>query len=638
MKKNISFLVVLLSFIIVNAQSVKKGFKDYRDFSYKESVKELLKSAEGENPSYEVLETLSNAYYLNNDMENASKWYGVLAAKNEELPAELYYRYAMSLKSMSEYEEANKWLEKFAEATPDDSRAKLFKSASDYLEKIEELSGNYELEDVDFNTDKSDFGASFYKDGIVFASSRGEGEIYKWNEQPFLDLYYKANGSEKAELFSYDINTGFHESSTSFSKDGKTIYFTRNNYHNGVERKNRERVTGLKIYRATLIGDYWTNIIPMPFNSDDYNVAHPALSPDGTKLYFASDMYGTQGKSDIYVVDVTDNLGNISYSAPRNLGEAINTSGRENFPFVSDNGVLYFSSDGHPGLGGLDVFKVNVFEDGAKPINVGRPVNSPKDDFEFIIDDATEEGYFTSNREDGLGDDDIYKIKAYSCETEVSGTVVDSETKEAIADATVIILNEEDEEVESLTSDEEGKFSYKTDCKSEANYKIKVEKGDYEAFDETFTIEAKNDFPITIKVPLVAPEPEVKAAEVGTDLFKLLNMKPIYFDVNKAKIRPDAQVELQKVINYMKEFPSVKIDVRSHTDSRGSDAYNLALSKKRNTSTKNWIITKGGIEPARISGQGYGETKLVNRCKNGVKCSKMEHEANRRSEFIVTAN
>lgn len=640
MKHNslISITFALFLVLIANAQSYKKAVKDYDDLSYVESAKELLKIAEMDNPPSEILEKLGNAYYFNNKMEDASKWYGLLLSKNEaDTNAELYYRYAMSLKTLVDYDEAKKWLEKFAEAKPDDSRAIMFKNAPDYLETIANLSGNYELESVNFNSPKSDFAPSFYKDGVVFSSSRGTGDLYSWNSQPFLDLYIKDIDTAAARLFSFDLNTKLHESSTSFSKDGKTVYFTRNNYYDGAQATNDNQVVGLKIYRATLIGDYWTNITPMPFNNDNYNVAHPTLSADGTKLFFASDMPGTLGESDIYVVSVIDNKGAITYTKPQNLGPKVNTSGKENFPFISDNLVLYFSSNGHPGLGGLDVFKLDLNDENSTPENVGKPVNSSFDDFGFVINDDTEVGYFTSNREGGVGDDDIYKIKVFKCETEISGKVVDKETKDVIPNAEVVIFKD-DTEIHRLQTNKDGKFNYSTDCRKSYTYTAKVTKGDYEPYDKTFSVEERNNAPIQLKFSLLAPEPEVKAAEAGTDLFKLLGLKPINFDVNKAIIRKDAQTELQKVINYLKEFPKVKIDVRSHTDSRGSDAYNLSLSKKRNTATKNWIIAKGGIAPERVSGKGYGETKLLNRCKNGVKCSKKEHEKNRRSEFIVVAN
>lgn len=637
---NYKLLTAILTINVVfftNAQSSKKGGQKYDDLHYAKSIKELTKAANSKNASNDVLEKLANAYYFTNNMPEASTWYGKLVEQDSLPNSEVYYRYSMSLKTTLEYEESKKWMQKFAEENPQDSRAIMFKNNPDFLEEINSLSGNYELENMDFNSKVADFGTSFYKDGIVFASSRGDGRLYKWNEQPFLDLYYKEDGSEEVSALSSSINTKFHESSTTFSKDGTVIYFTRNNYFNGMRKGNKERINGLKIYRANLVDGVWKNITPMPFCSDDYNVAHPALSPDGKKLYFSSDMPSTIGKSDIYVVDVYGSGDNVTYGEPQNLGERVNTSGKENFPYVSDNGILYFSSNGRPGLGGMDVFKMDI-KNSSMPVNVGKPVNSSHDDFEFIIDEDKEVGYFTSNRKGGLGDDDIYKVKVVRCELDVSGVLIDENTKEVIVDAEVTIYDNQDNEIQSFTSDDNGMFTYKVDCLESTTYKIKAEKDNYTIYEDVFTVKSRTSTPINLELELDTLEPfNPEGAIAGPDLFNLLDMNPIYFDFNKSEIRLDAQVELEKVIDYMKAYPLVKIDVRSHTDARGKASYNLKLSKNRNKATKKWIISRGGISSDRITGDGYGETQITNTCTNGVRCKDVLHEKNRRSEFIVIA-
>lgn len=636
MKKTIYILAILtLVFNVSFGQSKttnKKADKKYDNLSYIESTKELLKLVESGNSTPEVFKKLGNAYYFNSKMEEATKWYKqLLALEDAVVEFEYYYRYAMSLKAIGNYGEANKNMNKFAVLKPEDTRSILFIESKNYLETIEELSAEFELDNLDLNSRFSDFGTSFYKDGIIFASSRGDGKLYKWNEQPFLDLYFKADSSTNAIPLSEKINTKYHESSTSFTKDGSTMYFTRNNYYKGKTRKSSEKVNGLKIFKATLVDGKWDNIESMPFNSDDYNVAHPALNLEGTKLYFASDMPGTLGKSDIYVVEINKDG---TYGDPTNLGSKINTEGRENFPYISNNGTLYFSSDGRPGLGGLDVFMKRLDDVNAEVLNLAKPINSSRDDFEFIIDEYTNIGYLTSNRYNGKGDDDIYKFKREFCTNLVSGTTVNKKTNEIIDYASVIVINEKGIEIQNLTSDKNGVFSYEIDCKKQT-YKIIATKDGFKQETEQFKVNPKKNKDIVLKLNLT---PEKTAAAVGTDLFKLLNLKPIYFDYDKSNIRSDAQIEIQKVINYLKEYPTVKIDVRSHTDSRGKDIYNDALSSRRNSSTKNWIIEKGGISRNRISGNGYGETQLVNRCSNGVKCSKEEHQENRRSEFIIVEN
>ncbi|WP_027880701.1 OmpA family protein [Mesoflavibacter zeaxanthinifaciens] len=638
MKNKIIILTVfsILSFSTFKAQDngiSAKVEKKYDKLSYIETTKALLKLVEDGNRTPEVLKKLANAYYFNVKMEDASKWYGELfAIKDIVVEYEYYYRYAMALKAISNYDKANEYMQKFAVLKPNDSRAILFKKSPNYLETIEELSGDFELENLDFNSRFSDFGTSFYKEGIVFASSRGDGKLYKWNEQPFLDLYYINESEGKPEKLSENINTKYHESSTSFTKDGNTMYFTRNNYFRGKARKSNEKVNGLKIYKAQLIDGNWTNIESMPFNNDDYNVAHPALSMDEKRLYFASDMPGTYGKSDLFYVDINEDG---TYGDPVNLGETINTEGRENFPFISNNGTLYFSSDGHQGLGGLDVFMSNLEATKVAVTNLGKPINSSRDDFEFIIDENTNEGYLTSNRYNGKGDDDIYKFTREYCTRFISGTTVDKRTNAIIPYASVVVLNEKGVEVQNLTSDQNGAFSYEGSCKKQT-YKVIASKDEFIQSEETFKINPSKEEDVVLKLNLKQTENE--PLPVGKDLFTELDLNPIYFDFDKSNIRPDAQVELQKVIDYLKKYPTVNIDVQSHTDSRATDQYNIALSQRRNESTKKWIIQKGNIDPSRISGRGYGETQLVNRCSNGVKCSEEEHQQNRRSMFIVTSN
>ena len=608
--------------------------KEYKTLKYKEVIRDLNKLVKSGNNSPEVLTKLANAYYFNVEMEEAAKWYGELIAQDAPLDFEYYYRYAMALKATGKYEVANKYLKKFAVLKPNDSRSIKYLESPDYLTTIDRLSGNFTIENLDSNSRFSDFGTSFYKDGIVFASSRGEGRLYKWNEQPFLDLFFVKEGEEPTK-FSNKLNTKFHESSTSFTDDGKTIYFTRNNYYNGKKRKSSDKVVGLKIYKATLNDDgEWDNLTSMPFNNDEYNVAHPALSLDNKKLYFASDMPGTRGQSDIFVVDILED-GN--YGEPTNLGDVVNTEGRENFPYVSNNGTLYFSSNGHQGLGGLDIFYANLNENIEKIENLGKPINSPRDDFEFIIDEFTNTGYLTSNRYNGKGDDDIYKFQREICNQLVAGTVVDKNTNIVISEANVIVYNDSKEKVYRFTTDVNGAFSYNTDCKK-GTFKAVASKEGYEPEELTYTIDPEIKLDLALKLNLTPKTTIEEPASIGEDLFVLLDLDPIYFNFDKSNIRPDAQIELQKVINYLKQYPSVNIDVQSHTDSRATYSYNEALSQRRNVSTKNWIIKKGGISASRLTGRGYGETQLVNGCSDGVKCSEEEHQQNRRSMFIVTKN
>jgi outer membrane protein OmpA-like peptidoglycan-associated protein len=634
MKRTI-YIITLVTIFTSGISFAQKGkvasaIKKYDKLSYVDSRSALLKLANKENPSPEVIEKLANAFYFNSEMEEASKWYEKLTSLSDQSNPENYFRYAQALKAIGNYKKADEAFRTFATLNPDDSRGTKFLNTTDYLETIATMSQDFELQNLDINTKFSDFGASLHNDKLVFASSRDQnGKIYSWNAQPFLDLF-ELDAEGNTQEVAGDINTKYHESSTSYTKDGTTVYFTRNNYYNGKFKKNSEDTHALKIYKATLVDGKWTDIVPMPFNNDEYSVAHPALSLDEKQLYFASDMPGTKGMSDIFVVDINEDG---TYGAPLNLGPNVNTEGRENFPFVSDKGILYFSSDGHLGLGGLDVFMIETQNIKSGIIkNIGKPINSPKDDFAYIIDESAKKGYISSNRAGGKGDDDIYSFKIPDCEFDVTGTVVNKRTNEILANAKVTIKDANNNVLKTVTSDAEGKFQSTLSCK-EQTYIVEAQKEKFKDDFTDFTVTADSENKLKLALAL-----EPNAAKIGTDLALLLNLNPIYFDYDKSFIRPDAELELAKVIKYMQEYPSVKIDVRSHTDSRGRDAYNLSLSQRRNASTKAYIINKGGISSDRISGKGYGETRLTNRCSNGVKCSKAEHQDNRRSEFIVVEN
>jgi outer membrane protein OmpA-like peptidoglycan-associated protein len=424
-----------------------------------------------------------------------------------------------------------------------------------------------------------------------------------------------------------------HESTPVFAKDGKTVYFTRNNYNNGKIQKDATGQVLLKIYKAVLDNDKWINVTELPFNSDAYSVAHPALSPDGKYLYFASDMPGSYGQADIYKVVINSDG---SFGTPQNLGTGINTQGKETFPFVDAEGVLYFASDGHPGLGGLDIYTA-VAENGnfTKAYNVGEPVNSKNDDFTFIIDRQSKTGFFASNRNGGSGYDDIYSFKEIreiklDCKQLLTGTVTDKKTGELLPGAVLSIFNDDNHLINTVMADAEAKYFFEAECGK--SYLVKSEKEGYKAAEATVTIP---DVSGDTKLPIAQIEQEA-TIKVGADLAKEFKIEQIYFDLAKYDIRADAAIELDKIVNFMKEYPSAKIDVRTHTDCRASSRYNMALSENRAKSVIKYII-ENGIDASRLTGRGYGETRLVNKCADGVKCSEAEHQQNRRSEFIVIA-
>ncbi|MEM5540906.1 OmpA family protein [Olleya sp. AS48] len=635
--------LILLVPNITSAQekkAVKEGDKEYEQLAYIDARESYLKATNEGFQSQDLLKKLGDSYYFNADYTNAAKWYGQLFESTENLESEYIYRYALSLKSDEKYDASDRIMEAFYKAKGEDYRANLFVNERNYLKEIELQSGRFELINVDFNSTLSDFAPSFYQGSIIYSSNRNNRGVVKrvhdWNEQPFLDLY-KLHSSELSKSsstkFSSKINSIYHESTAIFTKDGKTMYFTRNNYTNEDYKQDQEGTNRLKLYRAVRTDDENTTwqVEELPFNSDEYSVAHPALSTDEKTLYFASDMPGTNGQSDLYKVSINDG----AFGEITNLGNKINTEGRETFPFISKDNKLYFASDGHVGLGGLDVFVSELNEDQLGSVfNLGTPINGPEDDFTFIINSTTGIGYFASNREGGVGDDDIYSFKSIkplitNCEQSVSGVVIDKNTKAIIPRAKVLLMNLANEIVDQQIAGDDGSFSFPLDCNS--SYCVRASKINYGFDEECFNTTAELELALEIGLEL---EPD-KVIEEGTDVAPLLGINMIYFDLDKDYIRADAEVELRKIIDFMNVYKNIKIDVRSHTDSRNTSAYNADLSSRRAKSTVDYLVNIGGISRSRLTGNGYGETQLRNRCSDGVPCSESEHQLNRRSEFIV---
>ena len=644
----LTFSVALLSSTsLLFAQPEKeleKANEMYKNFSYVDAIKIYERIAQKGFVNQEMLQSLGNAYYYNAEYKKALPWYEQLFQEGKyKVKPEYYYRYAQTLKSVGDYTQADKMMAKFVELTnANDTRAALFEENKDYQTVIKNNSGRFQLNNASVNTENSEYGTAFYGDKIVFAGAtdarKAKRGVSQWTGESFYDLYEAEHFDQKLgsrKPFSSSINTQFNESTPVFTKDGNTMYFTRNNYVNRKLGSDIENTILLKILRATKDKNgNWGNIVEVPFNSDQYNVAHPALSPDEKYLYFASDMPGSFGNSDIFRVEI---LGDNQYGTPENLGNIINTAGRESFPYISKDNVLYYSSDGIPGLGGLDIFAVKFNADGStsKPVNIGMPGNSADDDFCFVFNSDSKIGFLTSNRPGGKGKDDIYsfhedKPLLFSCQKNIKGIVKDAKTKAIIANAKVILSDKVMKEVGKDQSKTDGTFTFeKVNC-NDSHYYLRGEKEKYETAEVNVTV-GKDEVVYEILL-----NPREVAIKKGMDLAKVFEIKEIKFDYNKANIRPDAAVELTKIVEVMREYPKMKIDIRSHTDSRGADSYNLKLSDRRAKATLEWIV-KQGIDRKRLKAKGYGETRLVNGCSNGVPCTEEEHQENRRSEFIVVA-
>jgi outer membrane protein OmpA-like peptidoglycan-associated protein len=648
--KHIFFLIAILFSGIANSQEdrLKEADKMFEGYAFIDAQKIYLEVAKSGYKSENLFKKLGDSYYFNNDQEKALEWYQKLYELNANLPKEYLFRYAQSLKSAKQYDKSDQIMLEFDALNENDSRVSKLKRERNYLELIDMQSGRFEINTLPINSEYSEFSPSFYSKQLVFASNRPVSSsvkrVHEWNNQPYLNLY-KVDLSDSLEIesepvnFSEELNSKFHESSAAFTSDGKTVYFTRNNFSGNKLNRGEDGVSYLKLFRSELNADNtWAKPQEVPFNSDNYSVAHPALSKDDKTLYFSSDMEGTRGMSDIFRVKV---LGNNTYSEPENLGELINTEGRESFPYISKDKLLYFSSDGHLGLGGLDVFVAVIKDNGdlGEVFNLGRPINSNKDDFSFIINSELKKGFFASNRGDADANDNLYAVTQLeklmtACSQVLNGKIFTANGEEALSDAKVELFDEDLNLLETTTTNSEGFYQFEVDC--DTRYVVRVSKDGFATIEEL--VKTNSDFGTENALNFNAEpgdELGVTKADKGDDLSQLLQLDPIYFDIDKFQIRPDAEVELQKIIAVMKSYPEMRIDVRSHTDSRAGDAYNKILSDKRATSTKDYILEKAGISSDRISGRGYGETQLVNNCSNGVNCSEQEHALNRRSEFII---
>ncbi|WP_322930968.1 OmpA family protein [Arenibacter sp. GZD-96] len=597
------------------------------------------------NAAAEIVERVGDAHYFNTNVERAYYWYTLLYENYEDnRSSNTIFKYAQTLKAAGKYTKAKRLMRLFDRQKESTNATKDAVAENVVLDEL--LLDNavlkdqkFEIKNLDVNSKYSDFSPAFYDtDALVFASSRDSLFLntrrYKWNDQPYLDLYVGKINEETQEVksalkFSKKINSKYHEASVTFSPDNTTMYFTRNNYGKKL-RRDSKGINHLKIYRSKKVNGEWTEATEMPFNSDAYSTGHPALSPDGKILYFVSDMPGSLGKTDIFMVDILDNG---TYSNPKNLGPKINTEQQEMFPFVTPE-KLYFASDGHDGYGGLDVYQVALpDEDGfGEVFNLGTPINSNRDDFSYIVDEATQKGFFASNRDGGKGDDDIYSFqKLLPEETSthaIEGVITALETGETMPRALITLLDENNIKIKELHSNEDGSFMFE-DLESNTKYTLQITAEGYDT--ETRVLQTAEKGILTENVALRKLHEEI-IVEEGIRKFKT---EHILFDFDRWNIKNEAAAELEKLVRLMSENPNMVIKIESHTDSRGSKEYNKYLSDKRAKATRDYIISKG-IATNRIeSAIGYGEARLLNECDGSIRCTEKQHLRNRRSEFII---
>ena len=629
MKNILTLLIItLISFsnLVAQNNSTKKADRLFDRFEFVKAAEEYLKLANDEANDYYVISRLADSYYNIFDTKNAEKWFEKIVEENN---IEIIYKYTQMLKANGKYKESNIWMTKFSEMKPYDSRAVAFRNTPNYIDKIVEKGKKFNIQNLSINSEYSDFGSTMFNNKLYFISSEEPGFLekpYSWSNEGFLNIYssyINENGSYLERVEFDDLNSKYHEGVITFMADGNTAYFTRESYFEKEYEKSEDSKTKysqLYIYRASKQNGKWSSIESLKINDQNYSNKNPMIGPKGEYLYFSSNMPGGYGQYDIYKAKINEDG---SIGDPLNLGQKINTEGQEGFPFMSEDKIIYFSSDGHLGLGGLDVFySKNIDAKWSNVRNVGIPVNSGADDFAFMING--DDGYISSNRPGGVGKDDIYAIKKIMplCDILFATNIIDSKTKEPISSATTSISDNTGIIDNTKITSEKGLAEFMLECEDEIQ--LMVSKTGYES--KMLDLKFSDIDPPVLDVYL-NPIEEIIVEE------KII-LNPIYFDFDKSNITNKAAFELDKLVAIMEKYPDMIIKAESHTDSRGPASYNKGLSDRRAKSTAQYVISKG-ISEERISGVGKGEEEPNVDCSQG--CSKEEHAQNRRSEFIIVS-
>jgi outer membrane protein OmpA-like peptidoglycan-associated protein/tetratricopeptide (TPR) repeat protein len=708
------------------SRALRKGNRDYEAFNYFSAIERYERA---KDLDLEAARRLAQSYVRTGELEKAASKYDSICQQPDRTAAD-HWEYAQVLKRLGQYDRANAQKDKFAAMTPNDLRAQAYKGAGDYMSKIKSKADLFTISHLEINSPQEDFAAMLYGDAaVVFASSR-EGvkpvrRRWNGNRLPFLDLYLAQRGDDGAltapERFSTGgFNKKYHEGPAAFALKDSLVAYTRNNY----EGKSTKGVRNLKLWVATKQKNGFTKAEEVPFNSAEYSVGHASFTPDGSLMFFASDMPGGKGGVDIWSVTRSAEG---AWGSPINVSD-INTEGDEMFPYYHPQGLLFFSSNGQVGLGGLDVF-ISQYKNGkaSKIENLGSALNSKDDDFAFVLDAPMKGGYFSSNREGGNGDDDIYSFilrKPFNFGKKIKGTSLDK-SGNIVANAQIELKDPSGKVIGTAVSDAQGKYSFdveesgvyslsgskekffpgasKADVKEapetvadvvlEADpglslYAVVTDKADGKPLEgvkltllnnltgkeEVITTPVTGDYlkaladnklndrisynlklekegyltkTVTYNQQLTRPgrydvasalDLSMDKLAVGMDLAKIIDIKPIFFDLGKHAIRPDAALELEKIVKVMNEYPTMEVELGSHTDCRSSIAFNEALSDRRAKASAAYIQAKI-TNPQRIYGKGYGESQLVNgcACEGAVKstCSEEEHQKNRRTEFKI---
>lgn len=625
MKRILFFAVILLASSCAN-QQLNKGLSAYNDMAYHSAIDHLKRALEKDSTNAEARIALADAYRLTNDYKNAEEQYAQVVQMSESKP-EHKMHYARMLMSANKHDEAGNMIRLYMRDRPDDPVAKTLLEACNYIEFFKEDTAAYRITPVPLMGNASMISPVRFGKGIAYAAEQSAGgKTNPWTGNSFYDIYYnhQENGEwQQQQKFGGKVSGQFHEGPVTFNEAEDYAIITRSNYKTGRKlATGDDNVSHFGLFESRLEEGQWTTPEAMPFNSKEYSVGHGSLSKDGNTLYFTSDMPGGFGGGDLYVS--TRDGG--TWSKPTNLGEIINTPGNEVFPNWHNDSLLYFSSDGQPSLGGLDIFKTVKEDNGwSKPSNMNFPINSTADDFSILFESGDTTGYLSSNRQ---GSDQIFTFIKVPPVFLLAGTTRNKETGETMSGISITLKNLTDGTQEILQTGSDGKFRF--DLLPEKDYRIEGSKQGYFTKSHEFSTRGREHSEI------LDWEFELEEMLVGGDPPRFYTVDNIYYNYDDWQIRADAAKELDKLATLLKDNSQIVIELHSHTDSRASHAYNNDLSNKRAKAAVDYLISKG-IPKSRLQHKGFGETQLLNHCKDDVECTEEEHAENRRTEFIIVS-
>jgi len=598
-----------------------KGDIDFNNYSYVKAIENYEKSL-NKKESITVKAKIAEAYRFMNNTVMAEKYYEQTISEKDiqKLPL----AYTQVLLENGKTEKAETLLDRYLSSNPNDKYAQSLKTCCRKSEQYKNDSDLYVVKEVNIPGLENIFSPVPFNNGLIISAEKLPGKNEKknpWNGNSYQDLFFlsKASNGLWAEpiLLKGTINSQYHEATPTFNQQGSLMFFTRSNYVEGKLNKDAQNINHLKTFYATLQEDQWTNVHEISFNSETYSTGHPSLSADGTTLFFTSDKPGGFGGTDIYYSKLTGS----SWGDPINAGIKINTEGNEMFPYVSSDNKLYFASNGHIGLGGLDIFVSKINENYInEPKNIGYPINSCQDDFGIAFNPDNQSGYLSSSR---FGNDRIFEFARQEQKFNLIGKVTDKNTGETISNCQIILINNNTKNKDFINSDEKGEYAFDLTSNSE------------------FTVKCNNNFYYKISPVAfsIAGKTRSEVVTINFELEKIEMEKPIvlpniYYELNKWILTQESKNNLDGLVKLMKENPAIYVELGSHTDSRASDKYNMNLSQKRAQLAVEYIVSSG-IESQRLTAKGYGESLILNKCIDGVKCPEEEHTLNRRTEFKV---